>query len=146
MTVPARSELMRHSRRNEHENMKGEMNGTVPKGDAMSDLGALPVFVGVEISLHQNVMPSRETRLVFVNLVWMKLLELGILLCQHICVFVSFFVVRKDRRLQSFTCVWVVLLQLRTKEETSDSASARKNLKQVLTVSLSLWSDSNWVC
>ena len=68
-------------------------------------------------------MPSRERRLVFVNkgmmcglnLIWMKL-ELGILLCLHIChccVFFSFFVnvtcvslfvfvVRKEQRLQSF--------------------------------------------
>lgn len=37
-----------------------EINGTVPKGDAVRDLGALPVFVGVEISLHQNGIHHSE--------------------------------------------------------------------------------------
>ena len=112
MTVPARSELMRHSRRNEHENMKGEMNGTVPKGDAMSDLGALPVFVGVEISLHQNVMPSRETRLVFVNLVWMKLVELGILLWIIYKVHICSFLLGKIMQFINWWTSWELVLNL----------------------------------
>lgn len=33
--------------------MKGKgNNGKVPEGDAMRDLGTLPVFIGVEVTLH----------------------------------------------------------------------------------------------
>lgn len=41
--------------------MKGKgNNGKVPEGEAMRDLGTLPVFIGVEVTLHQERIQHSE--------------------------------------------------------------------------------------